>query len=242
MSSVYISYAITEMCLIILAFVIYSKLDINIGTEYEVKRLKSLIWSYIVVLVTDIFWAITEAGVIIPPKLLNAAFNGVSISAVALGCYYWYDYIMNRLHYHFTKVKRIAAAIPGMAVIALNMMSIFTGWVFQIDENHHYVYGPLFFLQAIVTYGYLLTATVCSFIKARRIHSKLERREYVVYGLYMLPPLVSGLIEDFFPGAPILCMCMFIAILIVFITIQDSQIFNDALTGLSNRRKLEIFL
>ena len=92
----YVSYALIEMWLIILAFIVYKNLSMNIGSEYEVERLKDIIIAFWIVLITDIFWAFTEGQIIIPAKLLNAAVNGISISAVAVGCYYWFDYVVNR--------------------------------------------------------------------------------------------------------------------------------------------------
>lgn len=216
----------------------------NIGSEYEVKRLKDIIIAFWVVLVTDIFWAFTEGQIIIPAKLLNATVNAVSISAVAVGCYYWFDYVVNRSEYvsFDSKFKQILKKIPLYFTVSLNLVSIFTEWVFKIDENCHYTYGPLFFVQVIGTYLYLLAATAIALLKLKKTHSKVERKEYIAYSLYMLPPLISGIIEDVFPLAPILYMSMFFVIFFVFTTIQDSQIYNDALTGLNNRKRLELYL
>lgn len=244
MESIYVSYALIEVGLIMFAFVIYSNLNMNIGSEYEVKRLKNIIAAFEVVLVTDIFWAFTEAQIIMPSRLLNAAVNGISISAVTVGCYYWFDYVVNRSGYMLfdSKVKRLLEKIPLFITVFLNLISIFTEWVFVIDENGHYTYGSLFIVQVIGTYVYLLAATVIALWKLKRPHSRIEQKEYIAYSLYMLPPLVTGFIEDLFPSAPILYMCMFFAILIVFTTIQNLQIFNDALTGLNNRKRLELYL
>ena len=54
--------------------------------------------------------------------------------------------------------------------------------------------------------------------------------------------IISAAIEDIFPSIPILYLTMLIALLVLFLTIQDFQIFNDALTGLNNRERLESFL
>lgn len=122
MDSVYISYALIEMWLIVLSFVIYKNININIGSEYEVKRLKDIIIAFWIVLVTDIFWAFTESQIIIPDRLLNAAVNSVSISAVAVGCYYWFDYVVNRSEYvNFdSKAKQILKKAPLYFTVALN--------------------------------------------------------------------------------------------------------------------------
>lgn len=244
MSTVYLPYAVTEVFLIIYAATILLKLNINLGSEYEVRELKNIIYAYFVVLVTDIFWALVEDNIIEPSSILNAAVNGISISAVAAGCYFWYKFVEYRLRPKFIVKRRLGAVLDGLIiiVIAFNLISIFTGWVFYIDAYDHYDYGPLFFVQAIGSYVYLLIPTVNSIARAVRTHSRLQRREYLLYAAYMFPPLLAGLLEDLIPTVPVLCLSMFMIIHILFLTIQDMQIYSDALTGLNNRRRLNQFL
>lgn len=48
--------------------------------------------------------------------------------------------------------------------------------------------------------------------------------------------------EDILPLAPIVSLGIFLPILLAFLEIQNSEIYSDALTGLNNRRRMEIFL
>lgn len=59
----------------------------------------------------------------------------------------------------------------------LNLISVFTGWVFYIDANDHYTYGPLFILQSVVCYFYLLIPTVKSLSRSLKTNSKIQRRD-----------------------------------------------------------------
>ena len=98
MSFAYLSYAITELYLIVFASTILFRLNMNLGSEDEVRELKHIIYAYFVLLVTDIFWALVEDHLIEPSRLANAAVNGISLAAVAAGCFFWYKFVEYRLH------------------------------------------------------------------------------------------------------------------------------------------------
>ena len=244
MTDVYLSYAIVEAYLIIFSIAIFVHLNANLGTEYEVKMLRRIIYSFWIMLVTDIFWAHVEGGVFLPHDLLNAAVNGISIAAVAAGCYYWYRFVEYRLgsRKHVDGKRVDAMRVLVWAIIAFDLISVFTGWVFYIDGKGHYVMGPLFWIQASGTYIFLIIPTIKSLHRVAKAHDRFERREYVIYALYMLPPLVAGIIEDLVKGAPILYLNMFMNIHILFLALQDAQVFHDALTGINNRRRLDQYL
>lgn len=244
MNSVYLSYAVTELFLFVFAASIMRKLNMNMGSEYEVQRLKGIIYAYYVVLVTDAFWALVEGNYIEPSWLLNSAVNGLSLIAVVVGCYLWYEFVNYRLDSARSSKKgiRILSIIPLIITIILDFLSIFTQWVFQIDAQGHYIYGPLFPAQAITSYIYLLIPTIRSLKRAANTRSHFQRSEYLLYASYMAPPLLAGLLEDLVPTVPVLYLTMFMIILILFLTIQDGLIYNDALTGLNNRRRLNEFL
>lgn len=244
MSYRYIPYIATEIYLLVYTATILFRRNLNLGSEYEVRELKYIIYSFFVVLVTDIFWALTEGNMIEPPKVLNALINGISISAVLAGCYYWYKFVEYRLASKYANEKKlnILMSIPALVTVGLNLISVFTGWVFYIDANDHYTYGPLFILQSVVCYFYLLIPTVKSLSRSLKTNSKIQRREYLIYASYMVAPLMAGILEDVMPEVPILYLNMFMVIHVLFLTIQDTQIYNDALTGLNNRRRLDQFL
>ncbi len=244
MSPLYLSYAIVEIHLILFTAAILGRLDFNLGSEREVKELRRIIYAYFAVLATDIFWVLVEGGAIHPAALLNAAVNGISLAAVTAGCYFWYRFVSYRLKIIEDRdiKKNIWMRIPVLFVIAADLISIFTGWVFYIDANGHYRLGEWFVIQAVGTYLYLVVSTVRSLYCAAKTHSSLKWKECWIYAFYMVPPLIAGLIKDLVPGAPILYLGMFMCIHILFLTIRDGQIYYDALTGMNNRKRLDKYL
>lgn len=240
----YLPYAITELYCLAFAVTVLFRLNSSMGTEHEVQQLRNMIYSFAGMLVFDILWALTEDALLQPPKLLNAFINALAIAAITCGCYFWYKYIEDRLHFMSAKNRTLntLVAVPLLAVCALDLLSIFTGWMFIIDEQNHYRDMPLFTLQGIVNYFYLLIPTIYSVRAAIRAPSRQERAEARTYSLYMVAPLLSGLLESVFPYVPLLALNIFLIILILFLMIQSMQVNTDALTGLNNRRRLGQYL
>lgn len=244
MTNAYLPYAATEIYCIICAVIVWLRLSSSLGSEHEVRQLKNMIYSYLGMLITDVFWALTENGTIHPPRLLNAADNAVSVICVAAGCYFWFCFIEDRLHFSRASNKTLGRLLmlPFLVVCVLDAASIFTGWLFYIDAQGHFRNTALFNIQTVVDYFYLLIPTVCSIYRAVKTRSRQERTEFWTYALYMVAPLLAGLLEDTFPHVPLLALNIFMMILILFLMIQNMQVYHDALTGLNNRRRLNQYL
>jgi diguanylate cyclase (GGDEF)-like protein len=216
----------------------------NIGTEHEVRQLRNMIYSYLAMLASDILWALMEDGIIHLPLLLNAFINSIVIVSISCGCYFWFRFIEDRVHFSVARRKNLDALLilPLLIACALDFLSVFTGWVFYIDAQGHYQSKPFFDVCGVLNYFYLIVPTVYSSYRAVRTASRQERSEYCTYALYMIAPLISGLLEETFPHVPLLALNIFLMILILFLMIQNNQIYNDALTGLNNRRRLNQYL
>lgn len=240
----YLPYAITEIFCIVFAATIWLRLNNNMGSEHEVRQLRFMIYSYLGMLITDALWAFMEDGLISMPHLLNAFVNAVTIMSIVCGCYFWFRFIEDRLHFRFAtnKLLSVLLKLPLLIVCALDLISIFTGWIFYIDAAGHYESTSLFAIHTVVNYFYLLIPTVYSIYRAFRTRSRQERAEYWTYALYMVGPLLSGLLEESFPHVPLLALNIFMMILILFLMLQNMQIYHDALTGLNNRRRFSQYL
>ena len=240
----FLPYAITELYLLVFSATVWFRLNGNMGSEHEVRQLRNMLYSYFSMLATDIVWALMEDGIVRLPVYLNAAVNAITVISVSCGCYYWFKFIEDRLHFaslHRRTLDRLIK-IPILLIAAADVVSIFTGWIFYIDTDGHYETTDMFMLQGVVNYFYLLVPTVYSVYRAVKTRSRQDRAEYITYALYMIAPLLSGLTEDIFPRVPLLSLNIFMMLLILFLMIQNMQVFNDALTGLNNRRRLWQYL
>lgn len=236
----YLPYAVTEIYCVIIAVTILFSLNSSLGSEHEVKQLRNMIYSYLLMLVTDILWAFMEDNLLHLPTYLNALINAITISSVTAGCYFWFRFIEDRTHFPLISKKWIdnLIAIPFLVCVLLDLISIFTGWTFFIDAEGHYEIGPIFDVHTVINYIYLIIPTITTIVFAFKTHSKQEKAEFMTYACYMVVPIVAGTLEDTFPAVPLLALNILMMIIILFLKIQNLRISNDALTGLNNRRSL----
>ena len=240
----YLPYIFTEIYCLIMGLTILFSLNSNLGSEHEVSQLKYMIYSYIAMLVTDILWALIEDNLLYLPVFLNAAVNAVTLMAVSSGCYFWFRFIEDRTDFVLMNRPKIDAMVvyPLLFICVLDILSIFTGWIFQINSEGHYQETELFWLQGFINYAYLLIPTAVTISRAVHAKTKQDREEFLIYVLYMIAPLIAGIYEDEFAHVPLLALNILMMILILFLRIQNLRISTDALTGLNNRRRLNTFL
>jgi len=221
MDSAYLPYIVTEAFCIIYAAVMLSRLQSEVGEGRELMSLKKMIAAYMVMLATDIACIIPEFIIPSGPHIITAVFSGISVSAVAFGCYRWYQFVEIRINPaagQNRKTERLIR-IPLFAVCALDLISSFTGWVFYIDDGGRYSLGELFWIQGVVTFAYLLVPTVQAAYAAVRTREAKKRREYATYVVYICICSAVVAVEDFIPTVPVFALGVFAAIQILFLTL-----------------------
>ena len=241
----YEAYAITEFFLIIYAGTILLRLNSNIGSEHEVKELRYMLLAYIVTMAFDIMWAHIEDDIWKPPVFINMLVNAVAILAITAGCYFWLRFIEDKVFKTNFKAKRlidILITIPIVIAFIGDVITIFTGWWFFIDDSGHYEIHNSYYIQIVINYLYLIVPTIAAICKAIIVKSKSEKSEFVLYAVYMIVPVAATSFEDVIQTTPILGLGMLMIVQIIFLMIQSRQINNDALTELNNRRRLNQYL
>jgi diguanylate cyclase (GGDEF)-like protein len=219
-------------------------MNTSIGTEIQVRTLRFMIYAFIVVILADSVWAVHEGQFFVMPDIAANIADCVYAAAVTLGCYLWYIYVVTRLEPPFISNSklRIMIRIPVIVGVILDLTSIFTGWITSVGSSGAYLEGPLYNIHLGICSLYLLFATILAFQRVFKTHSHSERGEYLTYALCMVFPFIGGFLSDIMPTVPFLVLSLFMVIHLLFLTIQDMQIFNDALTDLNNRRRLDQYL
>lgn len=132
----------------------------------------------------------------------------------------------------------IPFSVPAFINLVLSVTSLYNGMLFYIDENNVYHRGKLFLVMAIITYLYLSFTLVCIILKQH----KIKKRNFIPILVFVFPPFIGGVFQTLFYGLSLIWVCTTISILIVFINIQNDQLYTDYLTGLYNRRNLDCYL
>ena len=135
----------------------------------------------------------------------------------------------------FTLTKKIKpfVFIPAGALLIIDVVSIFTGIVFKINDENKLVRGPLGYLPFIVAGLY------CAFLIFILIKRSNKRALEIIPIIFLSVAFASGLIFPFVFGpafSQIFCPTIAVALFIyyVFSILQLTK--KDALTGLLNRQ------
>ncbi len=157
-----------------------------------------------------------------------------------VSCYLWSifaDYQIHRDENHIKKLF-IPLTIPLIINLIIALLSAFFGFSFVIDQNNVYHRGSLFILMVSICYFYLFYSLIYIILKRKSV----EHKAYIPLLLFALPPFIGGIIQSLFYGVSIVWNCTTISIFIIFINIQNSQLYTDSLTGLYNRRQFDNYM
>lgn len=141
----------------------------------------------------------------------------------------------------FEKPKRIrpffiiafAYAVFNFVMMLINTFGG-TGWYYYfVGTTYHR--GPLFMVRMVFGALYCVALSIYAFAYRKRIAQ--PGRKYVV--AFPLIVMAGGVMQAFVPGASYEYAATLIACLLLFINVQNHNIYVDYLTGLLNRRGID---
>ena len=171
---------------------------------------------------------------------VNQAGNFLVFLASLLPPSVWLLYAHERIFHDTKKLRKLVPPLIAVnaANAALVVISQFTGWYYEIDASNIYRRGPLFWLPATVTFVLLLIV----FILALLNRKTLTLKQFYPLILFIVPPLLGITLQLLFYGLSIMLSSIVLSLLIVFINTQGTDSFTDYLTGVSNRKRLDIYM
>ncbi|WMJ88378.1 GGDEF domain-containing protein [Anaerocolumna sp. MB42-C2] len=152
----------------------------------------------------------------------------------------WLVYVYDQIYHKIEKPKYLLLLIN--AVNGLNLVLLictqFFGWYYYIDTDNIYHRGPLFLFAALVTTGFVLAAFILTLINRDRI----DKKHFFSLIFCGVSPFVCIIIQINFYGLSIVLHGIVFSLLIVALYVQNNNIYTDYLTGVYNRKKLELYL
>jgi len=152
----------------------------------------------------------------------------------------WLLYVHFQLFHEEQKTKRLL--YPLFAINAVNaallVLSQFYGWYYYIDSDNIYHRGQLFLFCALIS----VALVTCSYLLILANSKNVERKVCFSLLFFAFPPSVGILLQILFYGIALIPNSIVISFLIVFLNIQNKNVYTDYLTGVYNRKKLETYL
>ena len=132
---------------------------------------------------------------------------------------------------------RILHTLPPLLLHSVLIIVNFpTGILFYLSEGGVYMRGPVFSLQYIIIFSYLVSASVFLLRLAAEKDMETDRRQLLINAAFPLIPLASGILQYFYPKMPVNNVGFTCYALYLFLTYVQQQVSVEPLTGLSNRR------
>lgn len=152
----------------------------------------------------------------------------------------WVLYVDQQLFHDTQKFKKeaILLGIPIAVSTLVTLSTPLTGFWFTINSDNVYQRGFLYPLLALISFMPIVFASASILIHRKRISKRLA----TLMLLFMLPPVLGSVAQVLFYGTTVLWSSITISIFLVHSNVQSSQIFMDHLTGVFNRRQLDVFL
>ena len=228
---------LNALCLLMLNAIAHQSLA-NVNQQMNRVLFRMLVYGVIAELSLDILWRLVEGrsfpGAIIANRVIDALFLS---AAVILGCI-WYLYVLETLGCVMNRRIQTIVMLPGLFFTGLNLVSIWTGWVFTVSAENVYAHGRLFWLQLVGSYGMLVVPLIHLILRLIGRDDRVPRQTVCTLLSFYVIPLLGSIVSLFYTGMPGAWTCAAVSLVMLYINDQDSEILRDGLTGLNNRKTL----
>src|SRR5574344_915805 len=239
-----VTYIVVDLFCIIMAVSMSIHIDTDFGSEFEIKTLRTSLYCYCGFLIFGLVWLLTQYGYIPYVRAVVWIANMLSLMLLIAVDYFWFLFAYARLGKNRSPNKMVMWILiaPLIAAAVFDFSSPLTGWAFTIDADRTYRHGPFFMYLSVVGYLYDILALFASIHCLIHEKQREKRRQAYAIGVFIFFPMVAGALQLYLSGTPILAPAILTSFFIVFVNIQSSQVYNDALTGLNNRKRAYHFL
>lgn len=152
----------------------------------------------------------------------------------------WLAYVHYQVFCDEKRTRRLFLPLGVIFIInaVILIFSQFFGLYYYFDSNNVYQRVPLFFIPVLVTVILLLTAYIIVIVNRRN----LGRKSFFSLIFFALPPVVGIILQVAFYGFAFILNSVVLSLLVIFLNMQNYSVYTDYLTGLNNRKKLDMYL
>ena len=220
------------LCLILLCTIaLQSRQSVN--QEKDRILFRTTAYGIILLLALDIVWVLIEGrvfpGAVALNRLVNALYLGIGVVIGGL----WYLYVLQTLGYRVTRKLQTLVMLPGIVFMVLNLISIWTGWIFTVSEDNVYSHSSLFWLQTAGAYGMIVVSFLHILIQLVRNDNRVSRKDiHKLLKFYMIP-FIGSIVSLFQTGMPGTWTCGAVSIVLIYLSDQNREILSGMITAMA---------
>jgi len=231
---------LTVFSLIILAILIAGSVSREERKFISNRLFMAMVYSTALMLVLDYLSVTVDGMAGMMGKRVVIAVNTLYFGVHPVPALLYLAYANFRTHSDYRRLFRASLALGAVFTLLLTftLLNLRFGQLFTLDESNRYVWGGLFPLYIMSLYACILF--VVAYVL--RFRKKIDRRDFLPLLFFPLPTLAGGLLQIAFYGTALLWTGNTIAMLVIFLHIQNRKLNQDYLTGAFNRRFLDEYL
>lgn len=155
-------------------------------------------------------------------------FNGTS------AVYFMYLVVMTKGASGITRLDKIRMYVPYGVDILLILTTPFTRFIFYLDEEKTYFHGPLFLVLYVIALYYVISSLIHTIYHRH----KLTKGQCITVYFYTILSLAATVIQMINPKLMIIQYAVSIAVLMIYLSLENPQDYTDRELGTYNRRAL----
>lgn len=173
-------------------------------------------------------------------RVLSVILNTLLFINCIVFVFGWTVYVDYKLFGNIRRILRLYSVIgiPALAVALLSVANLFTEVFFVVSPDNVYSRTPLAFLPYAVSFGYLIYTIILVYIYRR----KISRYIFLPVAIFIFPIFVGSVIQFMCYGISLIWISTAVAMVSLYINLQNESYYIDALTGLYNRQYLTRYL
>ncbi len=240
----FVAYLITDTLCMALTVIIASNVSSSIGSETQMRYFFLVLTAYLLFSFFDVMWGfVAYSGLVQVSDVFLSVVNGISLTAVTFAAYAWVGFTLARFNSRLidSRMMRWISFLPVLLVPVIHVIGFFTNQNVITLSDGTWTYGICHLTITLIQMLYIAAATVIALHRYRHATTRSERRMSLVFVSFMVPFVVAGIVDSFVINTPVATACIMVSLTFVMMSIQESRISTDALTGLNNRRRADEF-
>ncbi len=232
------------ICVAVLVIVAAKASAVGFYKPIKNKLFERALWFAAAANVMNMIWNLHIDGYLWLGGGLSWLINAAYFALLELSAFSWFIYacVVESWDILHNRRKFLACAIPMWILFALLIVSAFNGCIFSVDAAGVYHRGPLFFMQPLLSYGYVLFTACKSLRVVLTRKNSAARREYLVIASFALPLLLCGVLQLLLPRLPVAAVGVALSYLLVYMNSLQLMVSLDPVTGISDRRQFLLSL
>lgn len=242
-SNIVQTYDVTLVALIFVLALIFYKTEYSLGSKMQIRFFRGILISFLI----SYFFTIMNTLVPLFTKPIQKFFTRfflIGIYAFAgCGLYEWMAFVgsTTKLKFLDSLWWKIVSFLPIVVIVVL-LLTPLGDDVMHLNDKGYYEYGLSAYYIIAIELLYQIAAIAISVAGRKSLRVKSEKRMQRKLYFSILCLGIGILLNIPFPFAPTYELSLIPGVIMIFTELVSSQLYTDALTGLSNRRRIEEYL